>query len=374
MLIRRQPTHSTSRDARQTTDPGAPPTRTATPWTRHARRVEALSATCLATALWAVAPPACDSAHDGAFAGEPLFTFEGRVSGPIATEPLLDGSRGTLRLALAWDDAVDPLASDAVSAATGAPQRFAVGIHVPPADAHLRPAASGRFALGELFVYADGDDDHRPSGDATTIDPIVGVSRWLVLWTPEGAAGAPLATAFDAGFHLVRASAPCDVAPLTIIATPAGELPNIRLDATPRERVRFAADDCLEVAAAWSPDRLSCPPFAAARWLCRFGTSADPDMCARCGEALFPEGASGDTCLAWQARCVDSGGLGFEDADPLECAAEARVCLVGEAPSRSPCDLTCACDAAYARCLERLHDETVCASKRAGCVWTDDTR
>lgn len=320
---------------------------------------------------------ACDSAHDGEFPGRPLAVVSGRVSVPSVIDAPLDGSQGELRLALLWSSptigvapAIDALASGAVESESTVPTGFSVAIHTPPADDRLRVAASGRFAIGQLVVYLDAD--HDGSFDDTT-ERLVGASRWLVAWSPEGAVGDPLATALQAGVSLVRGSGPCDDAAVRFVAVPDGEVATVLLDPGFDAARAFADPGCRAAADRYDAATWLCPLMGTTRWLCRSGGEATSTVCALCEAYLFPAGADAATCDAWAARCLDIPVTTFEEQTSLECAAEHRLCLAGEGAPPDACDLACACDKRYAVCLD-ANDEpdaaTTCAAKVVGCDWT----
>ncbi len=323
-------------------------------------------------ATLALALAACgDPAFDSAFAGRPLMTITGTSRGSTPSDPRLDGSLGALRMALVWGPAevgagaplaIDPLAVDALVPETGA--SFSLALHTPPVAFHLRSAAAGRYALGELIVYVDRDGDQAPDPS----EPVVGGSRWRVAWTPDGASGRPLSAELAAGFHLVRASGPCDAEPLQLVPAPPGEEITVELGSLYDPAERFFGPTCREAATALGISY--CPYFEGARWLCRYEPERDPAMCARCQRYVFPLGASPETCDAWRARCL-ADPPPFRSNEQRDCEPEWRACQAGEPPPADPCDLACACAADLAACLAEGLDPAFCTGKNEGCVWTE---
>lgn len=353
--------------------PHRPSHPTAGPWTRDRAATETstasrrLATACLALA--ALGAVACDAAFDGAYAGRPLAVWRASVVHPTALDPAVAAATGGLRFALVWSvpggaPRVDSLAAGALSRAESLPDEAAVAIHAPPPDVAERAVAVGRFAVGQMVVYADLDGDLRLGAS----EPLVGASPWLVAWSAAGAVGPPLALPLAPGFQRVRASGPCDsdARALAYVPVPDDEPGRVVVGAPFGVDEAFSGGGCLAAKArAVASD--TCPVFEVVRWLCRWSRGGDPTLCARCEADLFPEGAPAEVCDAWRERCTTLDVHGAPD--PVLCADEWRLCRLGEPVRAEPCDLACACDAALELCLAEGSGEAVCQAKRASCDW-----
>lgn len=216
----------------------------------------------------------------------------------------------------------------------------------PPAGAMRE---DGALAVGQLIAFTDADHDGRP-------DAIVGASATLVAYSPRGHGDLP------PGFTTVRAAAPCDV-PTRFIPVPADEVATLLVYEGYPSASLFSAPGCVDYVQGLLTE--GCPAPAVVRWACRFGPGGP--SCAPCLPNVFPEGATSAQCDAWRLRCVDAS------ADPIECAAEWRVCVAGEPPAPAPCDLACACERSFEWCLERF-DRDNCELKDADCDWRQASR
>ncbi|MFO0751608.1 MAG: hypothetical protein U1F43_38975 [Myxococcota bacterium] len=238
--------------------------------------------------------------------------------------------------------------------------RFDLDVYAPPPDRFLRSAARGAVALGQVVFYADRDGDGRRSDG----DGWLGGSDVLVAWSPGGAGGGLVVGELPAGLSLVRASAPCDVAPLLVHATRPHDPLAVSVLPDQPSSVLFSDAGC---AAALDDDHAVCQSLSGTRWWCRYGP-ASGDLCARCEHLVFPVDATSAVCDAWYQHCATDLRQRFREP---ECWSEWRLCTAGEPPPLRSCDLECACDQLAAYCDGTPDPAMQCPSELAGCDWRE---
>ncbi len=303
----------------------------------------AFACAVFACAVFAFAGVGCDGARDEGYAGEVLHAIRVELLARSVPEPLLDPA-AHLTVSVRWalpGGFVDAAPGDVVARRLDASVALVEVLRPPPATA-LRE--DGALAIGQLIAFTDPDDDGRP-------DEVVGASPMLVAFAPRGHG------ALAPGFTTVRAAAPCDV-PTTFLPVPAGEAATLWVEAGFPIASSFSDPGC--VTHAQRSFGSLCPGLGVVRWVCRFGPGSDG--CAGCMTAVFPEGATPTQCDTWRERCVDTSG------NTTECAAEWRVCISGEPPAPSPCDLACVCERWFTWCVAQ-YERDFCVSKTTGCDW-----
>lgn len=284
----------------------------------------------------------CDAARDGSFRGQALARFS--VSVTQAAAPIVGD--GPLRAALAWfpSDRPDEARSGEAREQVVDGQVGHVDFEVlePPARSAWRTDSAalgivGELAIAQVVAYADRDGDARLSPG----EPIRGIDRAVLVFTPDGAEGPPIGR-LAPGFHRME-QAPCFEGA--------------------RFLGPFEGDGGLWIGPKWEIDLFAlgcgepvspCTDLESLRALC-WDDPANA-QCHECAGAVFPVGASAAECDAFRQDCEAR-------YDPAECEAQWQHCRAGDAP----CPKKCRCNEAYNACLAEA-DAATCEDELITCM------
>ena len=198
-----------------------------------------------------------------------------------------------LRLGLFWSRAgVQGAAADAddrveqtARIEAGFPARYQLVLHTPPPDAVMKSTSTGRYAIGLVLVYVDGDHDGRFTRGRDQVAG--GAVERAVLYTPDGVELGD--RSWTAGYHRVITGQLCDEAAdggqVVHLATDPAATLQVELSAGPDFLAALLLDeDCDGVSDEYGD---LCPPPEELDVFC--DDSQDPGVCELCWDLLERE-------------------------------------------------------------------------------------